>query len=146
MEILRGIAVSPGVAIGPALVLDTEWFRIPKRNIPPDHREVECERLRQGLAAAAAEARAHQNAVNAKLGSQYGAIFAAHALMIEDPGLTHEVEAVIREQGYAAEYAFSRVMRRYAKALEGLEGGHFATRVADLFDIEKRVLHNLLGQ
>ena len=33
MEIKRGIAVSPGVAIGPALVLDTEWFRIPQRVI-----------------------------------------------------------------------------------------------------------------
>ena len=31
MEIKRGIAVSPGVAIGPALVLDSEWFRIPQR-------------------------------------------------------------------------------------------------------------------
>ena len=33
MEIKRGIAVSPGVAIGPALVLDTEGFRIPQRTI-----------------------------------------------------------------------------------------------------------------
>ena len=33
MEIKRGIAVSPGVAIGPALVVDTEGFRIPKRMI-----------------------------------------------------------------------------------------------------------------
>ena len=33
MEIKRGIAVSPGVAIGPALVVDTEGCRIPRRNI-----------------------------------------------------------------------------------------------------------------
>ena len=37
-------------------------------------------------------------------------------------------------------------MRRHAKTLEDLEGGHFASRVADLFDLEKRLLGSLLGQ
>jgi len=37
-------------------------------------------------------------------------------------------------------------MRRHAKALESLDRGHFAARAADLFDIEKCVLRNLLGQ
>ncbi len=37
-------------------------------------------------------------------------------------------------------------MRRYAKALESIEGGYLADRVADLFDIEKRILRHLLGQ
>ena len=57
MEIKRGIAVSPGVAIGPALVLDTEGFRIPQRFIHPDEVEDEIARLRQALAAAAASCR-----------------------------------------------------------------------------------------
>src|SRR5262249_7347149 len=42
-------------------------------------------------------------------------------------------------------YAVSRVMRRYAKVLEGIDRGNFSTRAADIFDIEKRILHNLLG-
>ena len=37
-------------------------------------------------------------------------------------------------------------MRRHAKALESLDRGHFAARAADLFDIEKCILRNLLGQ
>ncbi len=146
MEIKRGIAVSPGVAIGSALVLDTEWFRIPRRSIPPELRLAEMARLREGLAQAANEARAHQATITAQLGGQYGAIFGAHALLLEDPALSREVEALIHNEGFSAEYAFSRVMRRYAKTLQSIEGGHFATRVADLFDIEKRVLGNLLGQ
>ena len=47
MDIKRGIAVSTGVAIGPALVLDTEWFRIPQRFIPPEESDAEVDRLRQ---------------------------------------------------------------------------------------------------
>jgi phosphotransferase system enzyme I (PtsI) len=146
MEIKRGIAVSPGVAIGPALVLDSEWFRIPQRVIPPNQIDSECQRLRQALAQAAAETRANQEAVTAKLGPQYGAIFAAHALMLTDPTLLQEIEALVRSDHFAVEYAVSRVIRRYAKALESIEGGYLADRVADLFDIEKRILRHLLGQ
>jgi phosphoenolpyruvate-protein phosphotransferase (PTS system enzyme I) len=146
MEIKRGIAVSPGVAIGPALVLDTEWFRIPQRFIEPEEVEAETLRLRQALEAAAAETRATQEAVSARLGLQYGAIFGAHALMLTDPGLSREIEGLIREKYFAAEYAVSRVMRRYAKALESIEGGHMASRVSDIFDLEKRILTRLLGE
>jgi phosphotransferase system enzyme I (PtsI) len=146
MEIKRGIPVSPGVAIGPALVLDTEWFRIPQRFVEGDCAAAEVARLGEALAASSREAREHRQAVSAKLGPQYGAIFEAHALMIEDSTLAREIEGLIREQHHAAEYAVSRVMRRYAKALESIDRGSFAARAADLFDIEKRILRNLLGQ
>src|SRR6516225_12124150 len=110
MEIKRGIAVSPGVAIGPAIVLDTESFRIPQRFVDRDLLADELERLRQALAAAAAEARVHEQTIRDKVGRQYGAIFAAHALLVEDPTLTREIEDLIRQNGFAAEYAVSRVI------------------------------------
>jgi phosphotransferase system enzyme I (PtsI) len=146
MDIKRGIAVSPGVAIGPAMVLDTEWFRMPQRYTDPNRCEQEVARLRLALTAAAREARENQETVSLKLGPQYGAIFGAHALMLTDPSLQREIEALIRGEHNTAEYAVSRVIRRYAKALESIEGGHLATRTADLFDVEKRILRNLLGE
>ena len=145
MEIKRGIPVSPGVAIGPALVLDTEGFRIPRRFIQQNFVESELGRLHQALAAAAQEIRKNQEAVSDKLGRQYGAIFGAHALLIEDPALVRELETLLREHNLAAEYAVSRVMRRHAKALESLNHHTFGTRSADLFDIEKTILRHLLG-
>jgi phosphoenolpyruvate-protein phosphotransferase (PTS system enzyme I) len=145
MEIKRGTAVSPGVAIGPALVLDTEWYRIPQRFVPLSEREAEVTRLRKALDESAREARQSQDAVSARLGPQYGAIFGAHAVMLADPTLAREVEALIRDQHFSAEYAVSRVMRRHAKALENI-GGLMAERVGDVFDLEKRILGQLLGQ
>jgi phosphoenolpyruvate-protein phosphotransferase (PTS system enzyme I) len=146
MEIKRGIPVSAGVAIGPALVLDNEGFRIPKRFVEGDQAAAEILRLRTALQAAAKEAREIQHTVNDKLGKQYGAIFAAHALLIEDPMLVREIERLIQGQSHSAEYAVSRVIRRHAKTLEGLGRGSFMLRAADLFDIEKLILRNLLGQ
>lgn len=145
MEIKRGISVAPGVVIGPALVLDTEGVRIPRRFIGNDHQEKEVQRLQLALAAAAEEARGNNEAVAAKLGKQYGAIFTAHALLLEDPALVREIEALIREKGQAAEYAVSRVIRRYVKKLQSLNKGVFASRSSDFFDIEKSILRHLLG-
>src|SRR5437763_6738764 len=147
MEIKRGIPVSAGVAIGPALVLDTEWYRIPQRVVEAAQLDAEVGRLRRAIAAAAAEARASERAIHDQLGKQYGAIFEAHAMLIEDPSLSAEAEGLIRDQHFAAEYAFSRVMRRYGKALENLGPNvALASRTADLADIERRVLGHLLGQ
>lgn len=146
MEIKRGIAVSPGVAIGPALVLDTEWFRIPQRFVESEQVAGEVERLRAALAATMQEIRDRQQMATEKLGRQMGAILGSHAIFLEDPTLVQEIEALIRDQANAAEYAVSRVMRRRAKMIESLDQGHFAARAADLFDIEKSVLRILLGQ
>src|SRR6202011_5243059 len=139
MEIKRGIPVSPGVALGPALVLNNEGYRIPRRFVEGDQAEAEMERLRGALKAAAVEARGNQQAVNDKLGKQYGAIFAAHAMLIEDPNMLREIERLIREQDHTAEYAVSRVIRRHAKTLESLDRSNLMLRTADLFDIEKLI-------
>src|ERR1700720_3652186 len=95
METKRGIPVSPGVAIGPALVLDTEGFRIPQRFIQAAEIDDEIARLKHALAAAAAETRETQQAVAAKLGGQYGAIFGSHVVMLSDPTLAREIETLI---------------------------------------------------
>jgi phosphotransferase system enzyme I (PtsI) len=145
MEIKRGIPVSPGVAIGPALVVETEGIRITRRFIDKAQAQKEVDRLRQALKDAVADARANQDAISEKLGKQYGAIFAAHALLIEDPELIREIEQLITQKGVSAEYAVSRTMRRHAKALLALNQPMFSTRASDLFDIEKSLLAHLVG-
>jgi phosphotransferase system enzyme I (PtsI) len=145
MEIKRGTPVSPGITIGPALVLDTEWYRIPQRFVSVDQLESECHRLKEALAEAARESAANQQTVSEKFGPQWGAIFGAHRMLIEDPALQGEILAQIELHGYAAEYAVSMVMRNHAKALESLGPSPLAGRAADLFDIEKSILRSLLG-
>jgi phosphotransferase system enzyme I (PtsI) len=146
MEILRGIPVSNGVALGPALVLDAEGFRIPRQRVAADAVEGELRRLREALAAAATEARATEQQLSGKLGGGYGAIFAAHAMLFEDPSLLAGIDALVRKENYSAEYAVSRAMRDYIKALQGLGDRFFSHRAADLFDVERRILRHLLGE
>ena len=78
MDLKRGIAVSPGVAIGPALVLGSENFRIPQRFVRVDAVDMELARFSGALQAAVAEITEHESLAASRLGAQYGAIFAAH--------------------------------------------------------------------
>ncbi|HVC97305.1 MAG TPA: phosphoenolpyruvate--protein phosphotransferase [Pirellulales bacterium] len=146
MQKLQGIAVSPGVAIGEAFVMDNEGFRIPRRFVDRDAVDDELERLHQAIEAAAVEIKRNRDAVSRELGKEYGAIFEAHLQMLHDPRLRGELEQMIRERHYAPEYAVSRTLRRYAKVFQTLDSSYLAERANDIFDIEKRLLRNLLGR
>jgi phosphotransferase system enzyme I (PtsI) len=146
MQKLQGIAVSPGVAVGEALVMDNEGFRIPRRFVARDAVEHELERLDQAMQAAGCEIERNRDAVSHELGEQYGAVFSAHLQMLRDPALRGELDGMIRERHYSPEYAVSRALRRYAKVFQRIESSYLAERVNDIFDIEKRLLRNLLGR
>jgi len=146
MEVRRGIAVAPGVAIGPALVLGSEDFRIPQRFVRVDAVDAELSRFRAALAAAVAEIAGHEELAATRLGQQYGAIFAAHRQLAQDPKLLLEIEDLIRQKCYSPEFASSRVLRKHAKTLQNLGDRYFAERANDLFDLEKRILRHLLGE
>lgn len=146
MERLQGIAVSPGVAIGEALIVDHEGFRIPRRFLPRDAVDEELERLDLAFEAAVAEVEHNRQQVSEQLGDEYAAIFSAHVQMLRDRRLHEEIEEMIRTRHYSPEYAVSRALRRYVKVFQSLKGQQMAERANDIFDIEKRILRNLLGR
>ena len=77
---------------------------------------------------------------------QYGAIFAAHLQIVRDAKLRGEIETLVRQRNYSPEYAVSRTLGRYAKTFQAAENARLAERAEDIFDLEKRLLRNLLGQ
>jgi phosphotransferase system enzyme I (PtsI) len=153
MEIRRGIAVSPGVAIGPALVLDTEGVRITHRTVPVEQTPDEIARLRRALEETAAEARETRRVMTARIGPALGNIFGAQESLFEDHRLRTQIENEIRNHSYSAEYAVSRVIRDYVKKMEETalrvpEHGRAEVRrrAAEFIDLEKQVLAALTGQ
>ena len=142
---LQGIAVSPGVTIGEALVLDSEGFRIPRRFVERSAVDTELERLANAVAETAREIERNRDAIRAELGEQYAAIFDAHLAMLHDERLQGELTSAVRDKNWWPEYAVSRTLRRYAKVFQSLDN-HIAQRAHDIYDIEKSLLRNLLGQ
>jgi phosphotransferase system enzyme I (PtsI) len=142
---LQGIAVSSGVTIGEALVLDSEGFRIPRRFVARSAVDTELQRLSNAIAESTAEIKKNRDAVRGELGEQYAAIFDAHLAMLHDQRLQEELTSAVRERNWWPEYAVSRTLRRYAKVFQNLDN-HIAQRAHDIYDIEKSLLRNLLGQ
>lgn len=146
MEIKQGIPVSPGVVLGPAFILDTESFSIPDRFIQEGSYPHEIDRVRTALQDAAQEARLVEQELTEEVGKEIGAVFHAHALMLEDVKLRGEIESLIRDQHYTAEYAVSLAIRRRRQKLENLKHQeYFAARITDMNDLERRILRHLLG-
>jgi phosphotransferase system enzyme I (PtsI) len=142
---LQGIAVSAGVTIGEALVLDSEGFRIPRRFVARSAVDTELERLQTAVGETAREIERNRDAIKSELGGQYAAIFDAHLAMLHDPKLQAELASAVRDKNWWPEYAVSRTLRRYAKVFQNLDN-HIAQRAHDIYDIEKSLLRNLLGQ
>ncbi len=142
---LQGIAVSPGVTIGEAFVLDSEGFRIPRRFVERSAVDTELARLGAAIADTAQEIERNRDAIRAELGEQYAAIFDAHLAMLHDERLQQELTSAVRDRNWWPEYAVSRTLRRYAKAFQNLDN-HIAQRAHDIHDIERSLLRNLLGQ
>ena len=145
MLIRRGIAVSPGVAIAPAMLLGIENFRIPQRLISTTAVPGELSRFHAAMEAVRQEIQDNEQLARERLGDQYAAIFSAHLMMARDLHLISEIEG--RIQGHqSAEYAASQVLRQYSRRLQDLGGQYLSDRSVDISDLEKRLLRLLLGE
>ena len=145
MEIRKGIAVSPGLAIAGAIVLDSEQFRIPRRNIEPPEVQAELGRFQGAIDRAVTEVRGLRERVATDIGEKLGAIFDVQDALLTDPHVSQEIRELIEREHYAPEYAVSTVLRGYAKKFLSLPNRYMSERVADVYDVEKRLLRNLIG-
>ncbi len=145
METFKGIAVSPGVAIGRVFVLDDVRLRIPRRPISPDATPRELERLNRSITASRDELAAASREAEETLGPEAAKIFAFHQAMLSDKKLTEPMAARIRQDLVAAEYAVQEQFRVQAERFASMSEA-FRTKVDDLWDLERRMLSHLIGE
>lgn len=144
--IYKGIPVSDGIVIGKAYKYDSGTESIPRYSIEFDKTEHEINRLNQSLAETKKELVTIQAKVSQSLGNEFGNIFSAHLLLIEDTTVLEEVSRRIRTERKNAEYIFSDVMNRFKVMFNEMEDSYIRERVYDIDDVSKRVLKNLQGK
>jgi len=145
-QVFRGIGVSPGIAVGKALVVEVRRPRIKRERVDPARLPLEISRLRQALEASRRQLLEIQERIAKEVGPQYARIFDAHLLILEDRWLVEETSATIQAQGVNAEYALQEVLEPVRQAFSRVEDGYFRERRTDVDDVGDRVLRNLLGQ
>ncbi len=145
MEIKKGIGVSRGIAIAQAVVLDAEEYRIPQRHVAAERVDDEIKRLDDALGISRTELTDLRDRTAKRLGAETAAIFDFHLALLEDALLITKIKGIIRDESVTAEYGTAKVLRDYAKEFLQMPQ-EFADRVKDVYDIEKRILRNLIGQ
>src|SRR5678815_1465632 len=120
MEIKKGIAVSPGVVISTAVVLDDEDLAVPKRHIEEKEVAHELERFKDALEKSVGELEGLRGGMEEKYGKDIGNILNFHIGVLRDKSLINPVTKMIQEQKVTAEYGVAAVMRKYAATFQAM--------------------------
>ncbi len=143
MKKITAIPASAGIAIGPVFIYQPAKFEIPHCQVQDTGEELE--RLKTALKKSIQALDKDVQRAKEKLGSNEAAIFEAHKEMLDDPELLQAAQDKIKDQCQNAEAAFDEAAEGYAKMLDGMEDEYFRARAADIRDVKKRVIQNLLG-
>ncbi|MEP6672291.1 MAG: phosphoenolpyruvate--protein phosphotransferase, partial [Chthoniobacter sp.] len=132
------VPVSSGLAIGPLFFTTSAEIAVPEEKVEnPDN---EIDRLHKAIDEAKAAVAREQTALRSTLGKNEAAIFAAQALLLEDPDLLHRAEAAIREHRENAARAWANAYQEVAANYAQLDDEYLRQRAADVRDIGVRVL------
>jgi len=145
MEIKKGIAVSHGISIAKALIIDSEDYRIPRRPIEPAQRLAETQRIKNAFIGAVRELTMLAEAQDDSTGGKIKDIFAVHLRFLRDKSLKKRITDLVRSELVTAEYAVSSVLRDVASHFAKVQDAYISERADDINDIEKRLLKQLLG-
>src|SRR5450432_129253 len=141
----KGIGVSPGIAIGRAVIVEkriTSVYRIPIRD---DEVAGEVTRFMESLEKTRDELLELKQKVSRSMGDEFASIFEAHAMMVSDPAFADKVIQKIESEQVNAEWALSEVQEEFQARFESFDDKYLRERTADVRDVAERVLKHLQG-
>ncbi|MCR4338183.1 MAG: phosphoenolpyruvate--protein phosphotransferase [Candidatus Omnitrophica bacterium] len=144
--VLKGVPAAPGIAIGPAYILDQQEVIVAPRAILENEVPIEIARFEEALIKTREEIGGLKKKIDEEMGGQHAKIFDAHLMVLEDTMLNEEVIKRIRQEKQSAEYVFSKVLKKYVKAFSNIQDEYLRERTSDVSDIGRRVLRNLMDE
>ena len=141
----KGIGVSPGIAIGRAVIIEKRIVSIYRVPIREEDVPAEITRFIESLEKTRDQLHELKAKVSRSMGEEYASIFEAHAMMVSDPSFADKVVQKIEEEQVNAEWALSEVQEELQARFQSFEEDYLRERVADVKDVAERVLRNLQG-
>lgn len=143
---LKGIAAASGVNIGKAFKVGKEELVVPKQDIGPEDIPLEIQLFEEALIQTRKEIIDLQKRIAVELGQDQAQIFDAHLLVLEDRMLIEEVISRLKKERLNVAHIFSEVLKKYIAVFSRIEDEYLKERTADVNDVGKRILRNLLGK
>jgi phosphoenolpyruvate-protein phosphotransferase (PTS system enzyme I) len=145
-KIIDGLAVSGGIAMGPAWVLDTAGLQVAEVSLAADAVSGEITRFNDAVQKAIRQIKR----VKAKASSLPGAaaeemniLLDAHMAMLSGSRLIRGVEKRIASEKINAESAVQKEMEHLAASFAAMTDTYLASRVEDIREAGRRLLRNL---
>ena len=148
--ILQGIAVSPGIVIGEAYLLDRKRIRHIEKPIRTSNVDLEVQRFLKAVD----NSKKQLIAVKEKIAKNKGKIVSQghlyiidiHLMFLDDKMLIDETVNTIKEKSINAEWALRLVVNKLQKVFDNIEDVYFRERKNDIVHIAERILRNLVGK
>ena len=143
---LKGIAAAGGISIGPVYKVGSEEFVVLREAIKWEDIGGQIQLFEEALIKTRREIIELQKRISLDMGQEEAQIFDAHLLVLEDRMLIEEVISRIKKEQLNVAYIFSEVLKKYINVFLKIEDEYLKERAADINDVGKRILRNLLGK
>jgi phosphoenolpyruvate-protein phosphotransferase (PTS system enzyme I) len=145
MTTLQGLPVSPGIAVGRAVIV--RFGRMPafRRAVDADGLEAEERRLRRAARKASEDFLQHSRESTGEMGSELAAILEAHGLIAADETFLSAILERMRKERVNVEWALAAVTKEFAERLERADSAAMRERATDIEDVAREVARHLSG-
>ena len=143
MQVVTGISILNGIAIGRIRIYKAPEFKI-NENIVDDP-DLELERFEQARVKVQNQQQVLYEKAVKSAGEESAGIFQFHMDMLDDDDLLDAVKSIIEEQHHSAEYAAQHGFDNVAQMFRDMDDPYFKARSADVIDVGNSVVSVLLG-
>ena len=145
-RVFDGLGVSPGVAIGPAHVIEAGFIDVPEYTIAEGAVADELQRFADSLAKSQRQLKKLKDksaALHGTAAEELGFLLDARLQMLSGSRVVRGVERRIAEQRVNAEAAVRAEITQVAQNFAELDDAYLAARAADIREVGDRLIRNL---
>lgn len=142
---LKGVVISPGVALGKVVLLDRFKTIVEKRRLNPALVESEKQRFLSAVEKSKEQIVFIREKLDPKETGDHVHILNFNIMMLEDEILCEEIVRTIESEQVNAEWAITSVLSRKSEAFKNVEDIYMKERLADIYYLGERILRNIRG-
>ena len=139
----RGIAVSPGIAIGSAYVIHEIFVNADSKRLADTEITAELASYETARDKAAEDLRALQRKVDAQVGQEEASIFAVHRAILRDAAFTNKIRSWIVDDRMTSSAALHRLLGEYTTIFANTNDDYLKERLNDVRDVVIRLSSHL---
>ena len=139
----KGTGASAGIGIGKVVIVEEKELVIKRENITDAAAEVQ--RFKGALETSMKQTEALAADLAQRVGEKEAEILNGHIMLLSDPMLTGEIEAMITNDSVNSEFAIETVCTNYANVFASMGDELMQQRATDMKDIKTRMQKVLLG-